>query len=101
MGADGIWSCLRQRLGDARPPRFTGHTAWRALAPADGAPHEARAPAVNLWLGRDAHVVHYPVKGGRLINVVAIARDTWSGTGWNAAGERREILDRFGSGAVA
>ena len=100
VGADGIWSRLRRRLGDARPPRFTGHTAWRALAPADDAPHEARTTAVNLWLGRDAHFVHYPVKGGRLINVVAIARNTWSGTGWNAAGERREILDRFGSGEL-
>lgn len=98
VGADGIWSRLRQRLGDVRPPRFTGHTAWRALVPAESAPLEARAPAVNLWLGRDAHVVHYPVKGGRLVNVVAIVGDTFSGAGWNAPGARHEILDRFGTG---
>ena len=65
VGADGIWSACAARLGDRAQPRFTGHTAWRALAPADDAPHDVRAPTVNLWLGRDAHLVHYPVKGGQ------------------------------------
>lgn len=95
IAADGIWSRLRLRLGDRRPPRFANHTAWRALAPADEVAEDARAPAVNLWLGRHAHVVHYPVKGGRLINVVAIVRDQWTEPGWNAPGERTELLRRF------
>ena len=49
---------------------------------------DLRAPAVNLWLGRDAHLVHYPVRGGSLINVVAIIRDDWREPGWNAPGQR-------------
>ena len=95
IGADGLWSNLRRRLGHQVEPRFAGHTAWRALVPAEAMPPELSAPAVSLWLGRDAHLVHYPVKGGQVINVVAILRDTWNEPGWNAPGEAQELLERF------
>ncbi len=98
VGADGIWSSVRRRLGDERAPRFARHTAWRAVVPADAVVPDLSAPAVNLWLGRNAHLVHYPVKGGRLINVVAIIADEWTEPGWSASGERAEILERFPAG---
>ncbi len=63
--------------------------------PADAVPPEFRAPFVHLWLGLDAHLVHYPVKGGRLINIVGIVHDEWNETGWSAAGQRAEILRHF------
>ncbi len=99
VAADGIWSQLRGRLGDIRPPRFANHTAWRALAPADEVVADLRTPAVTLWLGRNAHLVHYPVKGGDLVNIVAIIRDDWTEPGWTAAGQRAELLERFPAGA--
>jgi len=95
IAADGLWSSLRQRLGHRSPPRAAGHTAWRTLVPTDIAPNSLAAPAVNLWLGHDAHLVHYPVKAGRMINVVAIVDDDWREPGWSTPGETREILDRF------
>jgi salicylate hydroxylase len=95
IAADGLWSTMRARLGHADAPRFARHTAWRALAPADELIPDLRAPAVNLWLGRDAHLVHYPVRGGSLINVVAIIRDDWREEGWNEPGLRTDILARF------
>src|SRR5215468_762596 len=95
IAADGLWSTLRRRLGHRGEPRFARHTAWRALAPADALVPELRAPAVNLWFGTRAHLVHYPVRGGSLINVVAIVRDDWREPGWSAAGERAEILARY------
>jgi 2-polyprenyl-6-methoxyphenol hydroxylase-like FAD-dependent oxidoreductase len=95
IAADGLWSKLRARLGHRDAPRFARHTAWRALAPADELIPDLRAPAVNLWLGRDAHLVHYPVRGGSLINVVAIIRDDWREQGWNEPGQRADILARF------
>src|SRR5262249_26227523 len=64
IAADGLWSNLRQRLGHRREPRFARRTAWRALAPADALMPELRNPAVNLWFGTRAHLVHYPVRGG-------------------------------------
>jgi salicylate hydroxylase len=98
VGADGLWSSLRRRLGHREEPRFARHTAWRALAPADAVVSDLRAPVVNLWFGRNAHLVYYPVRGGSLINIVAIIRDDWREPGWSAPGERTEILARFPAG---
>ena len=95
IGADGIWSSIAKRLKRERPPTFRHRTAWRALVPVEAVPAEFRAPFVHLWLGQDAHLVHYPVKGGRLINIVGIVHDEWSETGWSAPGARDEILRRF------
>jgi salicylate hydroxylase len=96
IGADGVWSTVRKQLFPAeRPPRFRNRTAWRTLVPADTVPAEFREPVVHLWLGLDAHLVHYPVKGNRLINIVAIVHDTWKGIGWSAAGNSTEILRHF------
>jgi len=95
VGADGLWSTIAARLRGYRRPRFAHRTAWRALVPAEKAPAEFREPIVNLWLGLDAHLVHYPVKGGGLINIVAIVHDEWNKTGWSAAGDRHEILRHF------
>jgi len=96
IGADGIWSTVGAQLRGYRPPRFARRTAWRTLVPAAAVPEEFREPVVHLWLGLDAHLVHYPVKGGRLINIVAIVHDDFNKRGWSAAGEPREILRHFG-----
>jgi len=98
IGADGLWSSLRGRLGDRTAPRFARHTAWRALVPADAVVADLRQPAVNLWLGRNAHLVHYPVRSGSLVNVVAIIRDDWHESGWSERGDRAELLARYPAG---
>lgn len=95
IGADGVWSMLRDRLQARRAPKFRQRTAWRAVIPAEQAPAEYREPLVHLWLGPDAHLVHYPVKAGRLINIVGIVHDDWNETGWSTAGDGAEILRRF------
>ncbi len=94
IGADGLWSTIATRLGERRP-RFAHRTAWRALISADSVPDEFCEPLVHLWLGHDAHLVHYPVKGGRLINIVGIVHDEFRETGWSVAGDRVEILRHF------
>ncbi len=95
IGADGLWSTLRTRLGERRAPRFARRTAWRAVVPAAGLTDEFRESVTGLWLGRDAHLVHYPVKGGREINIVAIVRDDWHEPGWSAPGRQGELATRF------
>ena len=100
IGADGLWSTIRQRLGYTDPPHFRKRTAWRAVVPTDAVPNEMREPSVNLWLGRHAHLVHYPIRAGRAINMVAILRESVPKTGWNNVGSRDEILSAFHKWAV-
>jgi salicylate hydroxylase len=95
IGADGLWSVLRERCGDRRQPAFARRTAWRAVVPAERLTEEFRAPLTSLWLGRDAHLVHYPVKGGTQVNIVAIVRDDWHEPGWSAPGKPAELAPRF------
>jgi len=85
------------RIASKTPPRFAGRTAWRALVPAAQLAPAFREPLVHLWLGRDAHLVHYPVKGGKLINVVVITADDWHGPGWSEPASRIDLLARLSS----
>ncbi len=95
IGADGLWSTLRARLGDRTTPRFGKRTAWRAIMPAANLTAEFREPVTGLWLGRDAHLVHYPIKGGAMVNIVAIIRDDWHEAGWSAPGKPSDLAPRF------
>ena len=98
IGADGLWSTLRSRLDDRGQPQFRKRTAWRALVPSAHLPPHLRQLTVQLWLGRNGHLVHYPVSGGSAINLVAIARDFREAPGWNGEGSRRDLLARFPRG---
>jgi salicylate hydroxylase len=80
LGADGLWSSVRRRIFPAVRPQFAGATAARAVLPAEAA-GELAAAQVGLWLGPGANVVHYPVRAGREVAVVIIAREAWPGTG--------------------
>ena len=95
IGADGLWSRLRARLGDAAEPRFAARTAFRALVPvADMTPSD-RDSVVNLWIGRNGHVVHYPIRAGTAVNIVAVTSNRWRSPAWSTAASREEVLDRF------
>lgn len=83
IGADGLWSRTRDLTGDKAPPAFTGYEAWRALIPAP----ERLAGQVTLHLGTNHHAVHYPVAGGREINLVLIRAAKEAREGWSRDGE--------------
>lgn len=101
IGADGLWSTTRAQLGNKARPTFRDRTAWRALVPASSVSADIRRPVTRLWLGRNAHLVHYPVRGGALINVVAIIADRWNAPGWSAPGARDELMRHFTRGRWA
>ncbi len=95
IGADGLWSMVGDKLRVQRKPTFAHRTAWRALVPTESLPLHFRSDMIHLWLGLEAHLVMYPVKAGRLINIVAIVHDEWNETGWSAAGKRDDIMRHF------
>ncbi|WP_411885278.1 FAD-dependent monooxygenase [Polaromonas sp. YR568] len=72
IGADGVWSTVRQELLGDGLPRRTGHLAYRALVRQADLPEALRSQQVTAWLGPRMHVVQYPVRGGDFLNVVAI-----------------------------
>ena len=95
IAADGLWSATRKRLGHDVAPRFARRTAWRALLPAKDVSPAFTEPLVRLWLGPAAHLVHYPVKAGSLINIVLIVDDTWNAPGWSEPASRADLLRRI------
>ena len=102
LAADGLWSAIRARIGFREPPRFAGRVAWRALVPAMQAASEFREPLIHLWLGRAAHIVHYPVKAGAAINIVVIVNDDWNRPGiWSEPATRDDLLPRLSGETLA
>jgi salicylate hydroxylase len=93
IGADGQRSMTRKLLGDARDLDRPGWEAWRTLVPAEQTPDFVRAAITNLWLGRDSHAVHYPVAGGKLINLVVIRRSTATDDTWSRTGDPDRLSD--------
>jgi salicylate hydroxylase len=101
IGADGLWSRVRALAGETAAARFAHRTAWRALVLADAVSPPFRAPTIHLWLGQGSHLVHYPVKAGAMINIVAIAGDAQPSHGWSTAAAPAEVLARFAPDAWA
>lgn len=95
IGADGLWSTVRSLVMKEASLRFAGATAWRALVPRKGLPSPFDAPVVGLWLGPRSHLVHYPVHGGRDLNVVAVAAGGVGSQGWNQSGNAEALLSSF------
>ena len=87
VGADGIWSTVRHQLFPKVQPQFSGLIAWRGTLEATQLPREYTSRRVQLWMGPNAHLVAYPISGGRQINVVAVVPGTWNRPGWSAPGE--------------
>ncbi len=70
VGADGLWSAVRRQLVNDDPPRVSGHTTYRSVIPTDQMPEDLRWNAATLWAGPKCHIVHYPLKGWKVFNLV-------------------------------
>jgi salicylate hydroxylase len=97
IGADGVWSTVRQHLFPHAQAQFSGLIAWRGTLEATQLPREYAARRVQLWMGPNAHLVAYPISGERQINVVAVVPGTWNRPGWSADAEANELKQIFAS----
>jgi salicylate hydroxylase len=96
VGADGVHSRIRQALFGADKPEFTGVMVWRGIVPMERLPrHMARMVGSN-WVGPGGHIVHYPLRAGRLMNFVgALERADWQVESWSARGSQEEMTADF------
>jgi salicylate hydroxylase len=95
IGADGLWSTIRaQLLGDGKP-RVAGHITYRAVLPPHEVPEYLRRWDMVLWCGPKCHLVHYPLRGGALYNLVAVFHSNRYEEGWNSFGDPAELHERF------
>ena len=98
VGADGIHSIVRRSLFGDEKPRFTGNICWRGMVPVDALPNGHVELASSNWLGPKGHVVHYYVKGGAMVNFVAVYEtDEWTQESWSAPSTVDELLRTYAS----
>ena len=96
LGADGIRSSLRKAIVPDETPRFTGQVAWRALVPSTALPPGLVPPHATVWAGPGGHVVMYYLRGGSLLNVVAVReQDAWTDEGWSAPSDPESLRSAF------
>jgi salicylate hydroxylase len=95
VGADGIWSTVRTKLLADGPPRRSGFVAYRAVLSADQMPPALRVNRMTLWAGPQSHLVHYPLRGHRLYNLVAAFNSDSDAEDWNTRADSRELHARF------
>ena len=95
VGADGLRSAVRQQIvGDGEPP-VSGHMCYRAVLNLGDMPKDLRWPAATLWAGPNTHIVHYPLRGWKLFNLVAtVVRDTEIAA-HNEQASPKEVLPLF------
>ena len=99
IGADGLWSTVREKIiGDGKP-RVSGHIAYRAVLPAADVPSHLYSPDVTLWGGEKTHLVHYPLRRGELFNLVAVFHSDRYEEGWDTFGDPGELTERFAQAA--
>jgi salicylate hydroxylase len=98
VGADGVWSKVRNQVPDSPRPHFSGNIAWRFTLANDSAPAFLDRFQVTAFLGPKTHLVCYPLKEIDGFNIVAIGTGTSAGETWATDAsqqQRRVLLEQF------
>jgi salicylate hydroxylase len=70
--------------------------AWRGLIPRERVPSGVKMDIGTNWVGPGGHCVHYPVRGGALLNFVGLLeRDDWRVESWTVQGTIDEFAHDF------
>jgi salicylate hydroxylase len=92
IGADGLHSKTRVALNGAEEAFFTGQVAWRAVIPCE----PGAAPVAEVHMGPGRHLVSYPLRAGRLRNIVAVEeRAKWAEESWTLRDDSMDLRLAF------
>jgi 2-polyprenyl-6-methoxyphenol hydroxylase-like FAD-dependent oxidoreductase len=95
IGADGLWSTIRQIVVGDGKPKPAGHITYRAVLPRDEIPEPYRWWNMGFWAGEKVHFVLYPLRTGELYNLVAVFHSNRYEEGWDSYGDPAELHERF------
>jgi 3-hydroxybenzoate 6-monooxygenase len=95
IGADGLNSVVRVALLGDGEPRVSGDVTYRAVLPLDAMPAELRWNDMTIWCGPGTHVVHYPLRGGKLFNLVVTCHVGHTAEAYNEPATPDEVLPWF------
>jgi 3-hydroxybenzoate 6-monooxygenase len=95
IGADGLWSTIRQIVVGDGKPKPAGHITYRAVLPRSEVPEEYRWQDMAFWAGEKVHLVLYPLRTGELFNLVAVFHSNRYEEGWDSFGDPAELHERF------
>jgi salicylate hydroxylase len=97
VGADGVHSLVRDWVTGGDEPVYSGTSAFRGLAPVERLPRLPDPGALQFWMGPGAHLLHYPISDGSVINFLAVI-DTpkqWAAPAWMEDAEPGAHLEAF------
>src|SRR3954469_7043272 len=95
VGADGGRSVVRERIVGDTMPLITGHMCYRAVLDIKDVPKDLRFAAATLWAAHNTHIVHYPLRGWKLFNLVATVIGKHTSGGHNELAMPDEVLPFF------
>lgn len=86
IGADGLHSVVRKQLSDDEPV-MSGFVAFRGAFPVEQARLAGELKDVIVWMGPDCHFVQYALRGGQVLNQVAVFRSPAVARGEQSSGD--------------
>ena len=97
VGADGVHSQVRRWVAGGVEPVYSATSGFRGLVPAHQLPLLPDPGALQYWMGPGAHLLHYPIAGGSLINFLAVVEGPsyWTSPAWMDVAEAGAHLEAF------
>lgn len=97
VGADGAHSTVREKVAGREPTAvFSKGVGFRGLIPVEQLPSLPDPMALQFWAGPGAHLLHYAIDDGKLVNFLAVVdQPEWTESTWKAEAKVQEAVDAF------
>jgi salicylate hydroxylase len=95
VAADGLRSVARQTIVGDGGPRPAGHVAYRGVVPIDEIVNKDHQNAMVIWVGHNMHLVQYRLRGGTVMNNVAVVCSERFKRGEAVWGDWNELEETF------
>ena len=97
VGADGVRSTVRRWIADEETAVYSGTSGFRGLVPVEQLTELPDPGAIQFWTGPGAHLLHYPIGDGDVVNFLAVVDEPrrWESASWVAEAAPEEIAGSF------